>query len=483
MTSRWSLERWQTGRALAQQFAVLGFIIVGLITAALCLIISYYMREDVLQREWRTTTDFIRTEAWQGLSPDDFTTPESTTAQRHFRRFYEQAVLMPEIIRVKVYDANMRVIWSDESRLIGQRFPDNPQLLTALSGQTAVNLETGKRKGENVFEREEPELVEVYVPIMFAQDSRVVGVVETYKDPVQVFANIRKGQWIVVMTALAGGALLYLSLFWIVRRAGQRIETQHKTLEIQSREMGAANQELRAVQAQLVEAERMAAVGEVVTAVAHGIRNPLANIRASAQVALLDCNDASCPAPVPKNLSNIMGEVDRLEGRLRELLQFVRPAERQSQPLDLSSLLQATLEVMAGRLNAAQVKAEEHLADALPVIAGDPMLLEQVFMNLIGNAIEASHEGGTIVVRTGAEPADSGPPMVFAEIQDFGKGITPGQMSKIFTLFYTTKSQGTGVGLPIAKKFTEAHGGTISVASRPGEGTTFRVALPARKAP
>jgi two-component system, NtrC family, sensor histidine kinase HydH len=483
MTSRWSLERWQTGRALAQQFAVLGSIIVGLITAALCLIISYYMREDVLQREWRTTTDFIRTEAWQGLSPDDFTTPESATAQQRFRRFYEQAVLMPEIIRVKVYDANMRVIWSDESRLIGQRYPDNPQLLTALSGRTAVNLETGERKVENVFEREKRELVEVYVPIMFAQDSRVVGVVETYKDPVQVFANIRKGQWMVVMTALAGGALLYLSLFWIVRRAGQRIETQHKTLEIQSREMAAANQELRAVQAQLVEAERMAAVGEVVTAVAHGIRNPLANIRASAQVALLDCNDASCPAPVPKNLSNIMGEVDRLEGRLRELLQFVRPAERQSQPLDLSSLLRATLEVMAGRLNAAQVKAEEHLADALPVIAGDPMLLEQVFMNLIGNAIEASHEGGTIVVRTGTESANHGPPMVFAEIQDFGKGITPGQMSKIFTLFYTTKSQGTGVGLPIAKKFTEAHGGTISVSSRPDEGTTFRVALPARKVP
>lgn len=480
---RWSLERWQTGRALAQQFAVLGFIVVGLITAALCFVISHYMREDVLQREWRTTADFIRTEAWQGLSPSDFTAPESAIAQQHFRRFYEQTVLMPEIIRVKVYDAAMRVIWSDETRLIGQRFPDNPQLLTALSGRTAVNLETGDRKGENVYEREEHELVEVYVPIMFSQDSRVVGVVETYKDPVRVFANIRKGQWMVVVTALAGGALLYLSLFWIVRRAGRRIEAQHKTLEVQSREMAAANQELRAVQAQLVEAERMAAVGEVVTAVAHGIRNPLANIRASAQVALLDCNEPSCPAPVPKNLSNIMGEVDRLEGRLRELLQFVRPAERQSQPLDLSSLVRATLQLMAGRLSAAQVKAEEHLADALPVIAGDPMLLEQVFMNLIGNAIEASHEGGTIVVRTGATAADGGPPTVFAEIQDFGKGIAPGQMSKIFTLFFTTKAQGTGVGLPIAKKFTEAHGGTISVSSRPGEGTIFRVALPARQNP
>ena len=476
--SSWLGARWHTGTALVRQFAILGVIVVGLITTALCVVISYYLRQDLLEREWGNTADFIRTEVAQNLSASDFADPGSERATAHFRRFYEQTGMMPEIVRVKVYDAAMRVVWSDEPRLIGQRFTDNPQLISALAGRITVNFETGEEKVENVYERRKRQLVELYVPIVFLPETRIVGVVETYKDPAQVFASIRKGQVTVIVTALAGGALLYLSLFWIVRRAGRRIEVQHEALERQSREMAAANQELHKVQAQLVGAERMAAVGEVVTAVAHGIRNPLANIRASAQVALLDRKDGAVPVLTAKSLTNIMTQVDRLEGRVRELLQFVRPAERQSQPLDVNTALRAALQIMAGRLVAARVTADERLAAALPVISGDGMLLEQVFMNLIGNAIEATSEGETITVVTGVDRRN-GSLEVFAEIRDTGKGIAPEEIPRIFDLFYTTKAQGTGVGLALAKKFIEAHGGTIAVVSSPGEGATFRVLLPA----
>jgi signal transduction histidine kinase len=406
--------------------------------------------------------------------------PQAGAAQRHFRDFYEQIVMMPEIVRVKVYDAAMHVIWSDEARLIGTSFPDNPQLLSALAGHTTVNLEMGERKEENVFERNEKPLVEVYVPITFGHDGRVVGVVETYKEPTQVFANIRRGQITVVLTALGGGALLYLSLFWIVRRAGRRLDVQHRALGRRSLEVAAANQELRSVQAQLVAAERMAAIGEVVTAVAHGIRNPLANIRASAHVALLDCPDGEASRLAAKSLNNIVAEVDRLAGRVKELLQFVRPAEPGSQALDLNTVLRGALQLMEGRTREARVRVEEHLAAALPAITGDPMLLEQVFMNLIGNAIEATPPEGTITVATRAEPEQRGGPVVVAEIRDTGKGISREEAARIFDLFYTTKVQGTGVGLAIARKFTEAHGGRVAVESRPGEGALFRVILPAR---
>ena len=476
--SSWLGAKWHTGSTLVRQFAILGVIVVGLITTALCVVISYYLRQDLLEREWGNTADFIRTEVAQNLSASDFADPGSERATARFRRFYEQTGMMPEIVRVKVYDSSMRVVWSDEPRLIGQRFTDNPQLISALAGRITVNLETGEEKVENVYERRKRQLVELYVPIVFPPETRIVGVVETYKDPAQVFASIRKGQVTVIVTALAGGALLYLSLFWIVRRAGRRIEVQHEALERQSREMAAANQELHKVQAQLVGAERMAAVGEVVTAVAHGIRNPLANIRASAQVALLDRKDGAVPVLTAKSLTNIMTQVDRLEGRVRELLQFVRPAERQSQPLDVNTALRAALQIMAGRLVAARVTADERLAAALPVISGDGMLLEQVFMNLIGNAIEATSEGETITVVTGVDRRN-GSLEVFAEIRDTGKGIAPEEIPRIFNLFYTTKAQGTGVGLALAKKFIEAHGGTIAVVSSPGEGATFRVLLPA----
>ncbi len=477
----WALKKWHTGAALTRQFAFLSLIVIGLITAALSLVISYSLRKDLLEREWRITADFVRTEAFYHLDPTDFTVPWSPAAQGSFKDFYRQTVTMPEIVRVKVYDANMVVVWSDEPRLLGQRFAHNPQLISALAGRVVVNLETGERKRENIYERGQfPELVEVYVPIVFPGTSQVVGVAETYKVPTQVFANIQQGQITVFGTALAGGAFLYLSLFWIVRRAARRIDEQHQTLEHRSRELASANDELRATQTQLLQAERMAAIGEVVAAVAHGIRNPLANIRASAQVATLECGECANKPATPRHLANIMREVDRLEGRLKELLQFVRPAERQSTPVDLNALLRAALQMTAGRLGKAHITVEERPAATLPPILGDAMLIEQVLLSLLGNAVEATPEGGTVTLTTGTTRDDGGALRVFAEVQDTGVGIPAEQIPRIFEPFYTTKAQGTGLGLAIARKYTEAHGGAISVQSHPGEGATFRVTFPAQ---
>jgi signal transduction histidine kinase len=476
----WAIADWQTGRALIRRFAVLSLIVIGLITLALSMIISHYLRKDLLEREWGVTADYVRTEILYHLTPSDFEAPRSKTAQEHFERFYEQTVMMPEIIRVKIYDAAGAVVWSDEPRLIGQRFPDNPHLVSALTGRTMVNLDPGEGKGENIYEpTESARLVEVYVPVVFPGTGRVAGVVETYKMPKKVFAGIRKGQLAVVSTAVAGGFLLYLSLFWIVRRAARRIDEQHQSLENRRRELTLANQELQAVQGQLVAAERMAAIGEVVTAVAHGIRNPLANIRASAQVASLDCRECAASSLAPRNLANIMAEVDRLEGRLRELLQFVRPAERHSGPLDLNTVLNESLEMMAGRIAKARLRLDKQLNATLPPIMGNAMILEQVFLSLIGNAIEAIPGGdGMITLTTGTTTVNGGTPAVFVEVRDTGIGIPPEDLAKIFEPFHTTKAQGTGLGLAIARKFTEAHGGTIAVTSRPGDGTTFRVTFP-----
>ena len=321
---------------------------------------------------------------------------------------------MPEIVRVKIYDADMAVLWSDEPRLSGQRFPDNLHLRGALTGRVTVNIETGGAKGEHVYERDRfPRIVEVYVPIVFPGSSRVVGVVETYKAPTQVFANIRQGQITVFATVLVAGAFLYGSLFWIVRHAARRLDDQHRALE-------ESNHELRAVQAQLLEAERMAAIGEVVTAVAHGIRNPLANIRAAAQVAALD-GEPTGPAQ-KRLLTSIIGEVDRLEARLRELLRFVRPAERTREALDLNGVLRECLQMTAGRLNKAGLRLDEHLAPDLPRISGDAILLEQVFLSLIGNAIDAITGSGVITVTTGVDQDAGGRPTGLRRGPGHGRG-------------------------------------------------------------
>jgi signal transduction histidine kinase len=285
---------------------------------------------------------------------------------------------------------------------------------------------------------------------------------------------------VVVETALAGSVLLYLSLFWIVRRAARRISEQQQALTQRSQELTASNQELQAVQTQLVETERMAAIGEVVAAVAHGIRNPLANISAAAQVASLDCKEGEGTRLISQSLTDIMAEVERLEARLKELLQFVGPAERQSEAVDINAVLRSTLRMMSGRLARTGLGVEVYLAPSLPLTLGDAALFEQIFMSLLGNAVEAlPASNGVITLTTGTVQDRAGTVSVFAEIRDTGIGITSEVLTQIFVPFYTTKSQGTGLGLAIAKKFTEAYGGTISVASCPGEGTVFRVIFPA----
>ncbi|HSB72791.1 MAG TPA: ATP-binding protein [Candidatus Methylomirabilis sp.] len=477
-----SIAQPHAGRTLIRQFALLSLLVIGLITLALSLVISYNLRKDLLDREWGTTADFIRTEALQHLSPADFVDPTTPSAQAHFQNLYHGTVTMPEIVRVKIYDATLAVVWSDEPRLRGERFLDNPHLVQSLAGRTTVNLEfdTDAEKKENVYERTAfTQLVEVYVPVIFPGSSRVVGVVETYKMPTQVIASIRRGQITVVTTAVAGGILLYLSLFWIVRRAGRRLEEQHRDLAQRTQELIAANEELRAVQAQLLEAERLAAIGEVVTAVAHGIRNPLANIRASAQVAGLDCRDCQSPGTAPKNLTNIMNEVDRLETRLKELLQFVRPADRPCALLDLNTVLEEALQLMAGRLAKASLRLTKELAPDLPPFRGNAMLVEQVFLSLLGNGVEALPDsGGTITVRTGTTQGPDRTLRIFAHVQDSGGGIPAEHLSRIFDPFYTTKAQGTGLGLAIARKFTEALGGSIEVSNPPEGGAAFRVTFP-----
>ena len=465
------------GNALIRRFAISSCLVIAATTAALSWVIAASLERDMLAREWHVSGGYIRQEARQWIAPTDFDDPTGSTAQAHFRAFYEEIMRMPETIRVKIYDRDRRVVWSDEPRLIGQRFADNPELAEAMAGDTVADLQVASKKAENIFEPA-PRFVELYVPLVFEGVPGVAGIAEIYKAPEGVFANIARARRIVVGTAVAGGLVLWASLFGIVRAASRRIDRQHHALEERSRELAATNDELRTVQAQLVAAERMAAVGEVVAAVAHGIRNPLASVRASAQVALLDCRECPGPQAATANITNAIAEVDRLAGRVTELLRFVRPLERNDERVDLNGVLDETLRTLKERLADGRVAVVERLAPTLPPIAADAVRLEEAVTGLVENALDAMGGEGTLTLTTAVAIDDRGPCVVL-EVEDSGPGISPAVLPRIFELFFTTKPQGTGLGLPLARKFIEAYGGTLNVTSRSGGPTVFRATLPA----
>lgn len=426
-------------RSLSRTFAVLSLAIIAFFTATQVLVQSLLLRNNLLDWERTHTGDAILAEAAAVLRPEDFVAWDRPGAQQRFTRFFERALRNPEILRVKIYDPDMRVVWSDEPRLRGRRFPDNALLRQALGGAVAGTIEHA-RKTENVSEQAFAPTVELYLPLALGPSrERVTGVVELYKDPARMFANVQRDYLTIIATSLAGAVLLYAALFSVVHRASRQIETQRGDLESQAKALAAANQELRAIHDQLRAAERLAAIGEVSAAVAHGLRNPLANIRAAAQVALDVADDR---VAVDRRLRVVIAEVDRLRGWLTALLDSVRPFEPHPAPLDVNTIVKDVLALLGCRTAAASVAVVERLADALPKVNADEVHLQQAFLGILENAVDASPPGARLEIASERVTADARD-AVIVTIRDHGDGIPADQLSKVFEPFFTTKAQGT----------------------------------------
>jgi len=235
-----------------------------------------------------------------------------------------------------------------------------------------------------------------------------------------------------------------------------------------------ANRELQEAQAELVRKERLAAVGELAGAVAHAIRNPLAGIKAAAQLAALDLDGHEAAG----GLRDVISETDRLDERIGALLQFTRPFEPELRATSARALVTQALRDTAARAKAREILVHTHFAPGLPDVSADPVLMEQAVLELLSNAIDATPDGGVIDVSV-TVACDGNGATVEIEVVDSGSGINERFAARIFELFYTTKPRGTGFGLATVKKIVERHGGRIVAANREGRGAAFRISLPA----
>jgi signal transduction histidine kinase len=248
----------------------------------------------------------------------------------------------------------------------------------------------------------------------------------------------------------------------------QRLEEREKLI----REVLQAHDELRGAQTRLIDAERLAAIGELSAAVAHGIRNPVSGIKAAAQLASLELPDRH---PLRENIGDIIAEADKLEARIKTLLDFAKPFQPNPVACRLEQIVADATASLRNRLAAQNVDLVVDLSSALPEAALDYAQIEQVLIALLSNAVEAMRGGGRITI-TG-RTADDGRHLLL-DVSDTGPGIAPDQLKHIFELFFTTKASGTGLGLAVAKRIIERHGGKIAVKSEAGTGTRFTIELP-----
>ncbi|HLL55432.1 MAG TPA: ATP-binding protein [Myxococcaceae bacterium] len=225
------------------------------------------------------------------------------------------------------------------------------------------------------------------------------------------------------------------------------------------------------------ERDRLAALGEMAAGLAHEIRNPLGAIKGAAQF----LEPKRLPGEGGEFLEVIVEEVNRLNGVVSAFLDYSRPLKQSFGPTDINEVVTRTIRLIQNDIpQHLQLKVE--LGDGLNKVDGDAEQLKQVLINLVQNAIQAmGPQPGSLTVRT-LKPerfGDFRPEMIEVQVTDTGPGIAPEQQRHIFVPFFTTKEKGTGLGLAICQRIVKNHGGTISVQSRPGEGCTFVVRMPA----
>jgi len=259
-----------------------------------------------------------------------------------------------------------------------------------------------------------------------------------------------------------------------LREANEKLVEWGKTLEKKVEER---TQELREIQAHLIQSEKLASIGKLAAGIAHEINNPLGGILIYSHLILEDTPKGS---PHSENLKKIVRETTRCKDIVKGLLNFARPKEPEMAPTDIHDLLDKCLALTEGQALFQNIRIEKSYVPMCPRIIADGGQLQQVFMNIILNAAEAMDGKGTLTLRTSLDPNRE---EVLVEIADTGHGIKEEDKRRLFEPFFTTKEvgKGTGLGLAISYGIVKKHEGTIDVRSEVGQGAAFTVKLPIKR--
>lgn len=236
-------------------------------------------------------------------------------------------------------------------------------------------------------------------------------------------------------------------------------------------QLAEANQHLQEAEEAVRRSERLAALGQLTAGLAHELRNPMGTMKSSAELLAkrVPAEDA-----IGKELAGfIQTEVDRANSLITRFLQFARPFHLERKKVEIASVLDRAIAHVERQTPPFPIDFVRNYSPDVPALAVDAELMEQVFLNLLTNAAQASPAQGVVTVKTRATDE-----VVEVAVIDRGKGITAKDRESIFNPFFTTRAEGVGLGLAIVQKIVDEHGGRILVESEPGQGAVFRVHLP-----
>lgn len=367
--------------------------------------------------------------------------------------------------RVNIYDPQQILTYSTDPERVGTKGNLGDSFQKALMEQS-VSYVTGEGSHFLGFEwKGATRKLKTYLPMweerpMSLRRGTILGVFEITQDVSHDYEIIHRFQLIVVFSFLVFVGILFMTILLIARRAENIIAAR------------AARQ--KKLEDQLHQAERLAALGEMIAGVSHEIRNPLGIIRSTAELL-----HERMETDRQKRLSCIIiEESTRLNDIVTEFLDFARPKDLRISPCRLEDIIERNLNAMQPQCQMLAVRVERDYHTGSYTMEADCDLLYRAFVNLLANALQAMPQGGTLRVRTSLLNGEGGPPQVELAIEDTGQGIPQELRKKIFNPFFTTREKGTGLGLAIVQSIISGHNGQIEVVSEEGKGTTMIIRLP-----
>ncbi|MGE8154463.1 sensor histidine kinase [Pseudomonas vancouverensis] len=453
---------------LLRWFSLISMAVIGTVAVALGAVSTRFVITESVQRDALLTSQFIQAIAsaevrhvsipnvrtmGELLDPRkdrEYTDVDPLARAAARGEFLDHIEHLPDVILANIYAPDRMVIWSTNPALMGTTIHADEDLDRAFKEKMPVSAsyhDVDKTRMEQKFVTP-PEYIflENYIPLFDADGKTVTAMVEIYKEPQDLINRMERGLVLIWLATALGGGLIYLGLYWIVRRAAILLAAQQK---------------------QLITNETFVALGEMSSAVAHSLRNPLATIRSSAELALEFDSGAA-----HKNISDIIGQVDRMSKWVRELLQSLRPLSDEAEPVNLVAALHDSLLAYEQQIAKARVTVVFD-PDQTPMVLSQQVQLTQILNSLLSNAVEAMDRGGTLSITL--EPG--GTHGVSVVVADTGKGMTAEQRSMAFRPFFTTKQGGLGVGLVLVKRIMERFGGAVALDSREGKGTSVRLSF------
>ncbi|MFC1884517.1 PAS domain-containing sensor histidine kinase [Thermodesulfobacteriota bacterium] len=464
---------------LVKFFAYASFIILVIFSFPFSVVISQ-MAKDILVKSYENYA-LLHGENLNHQVFQNFSVPV-------YRRFgvirlseKEQYEWMDKVVRstihsfnidlVNIYDIGKGVIaYSTDNKLIGKEVNRTVGYVQAIKGRHSSGLITKEDDlwGLGIERIESVRKLRTYIPFRgvdpFTGDKgHVLGVFELIQDLSEEYKPIVKLQYFIFGLSIMITALIFIALLLIVHKAEKTISKRES--------------EQRELEAQLNQAERLAALGKMIAGVSHEIRNPLGIIQSTAEL-LADMPDSS--AAQKKLSSVIIEESSRLNNTVTEFMDFARPQEPNYQECYLDEIINKNLDVLAPELKKSKITVSHNINGRSLKLRADANLLYRTLLNIFINAIQSMPGGGTIKALVKEKRGE-----YVLSIEDSGSGIRQEDITSVFDPFFSTKDEGSGLGLSIVRNIIEGHNGSINIESRTkglvqgeGSGTKVIITLP-----